>query len=231
MIFGGVWVEDRVVRELAPLVERPLGRRLEQALLFRAQVVALTRDEKAAVLSALERAPRALGEVRDLFSLTRIGTREQGGSTSRFARYDVRSRRRRCMGPPEPVHPRLSGGPCGSSNAPLPRVRPSIHEDDVFALVRDAAGQAREIRSPCLRPSRPPVAETRDPATTVLEPFDRPYRHIGCEHRPQPRVVKTYWRVGQTQHADQVAFDSAGIAVDCFDALEPPSARAFIGTH
>lgn len=66
MIFGGVWVEDRVVRELTPLVERPLGRRLEQALLFRAQVVALTRDEKAAVLSALERAPRALGEVRDL---------------------------------------------------------------------------------------------------------------------------------------------------------------------
>ena len=83
------------------------------------------------------------------------------------------------MGPPEPVHPRLSGGPCGSSNAPLPRVRPSIHEDDVFALVRDAAGQAREIRSPCLRPSRPPVAETRDPATTV----SRTIRSTVSSHR------------------------------------------------
>ena len=89
------------------------------------------------------------------FSLTRIGTREQGGSTSRFARYDVRSRRRRCMGPPEPVHPRLSGGPCGSSNAPLPRVRPSIHEDDVFAFARDAAARpARYVPLPA--PSRPP---------------------------------------------------------------------------
>ena len=123
--------------------------------------------------------PVHLGKSGTFFSLTRIGTREQGGSTSRFARYDVRSRRRRCMGPPEPVHPRLSGGPCGSSNAPLPRVRPSIHEDDVFALVRDAAGQAREIRSPCLRPSRPPVAETRDPATTV----SRTIRSTVSSHR------------------------------------------------
>ena len=109
--------------------------------------------------------PAHLGKSGTFFSLTRIGTREHGGSTSRFARYDVRSRRRRCIGPPEPVHPRLSGGPCGSSNAPLPRVRPSIHEDDVFAFARDAAARpARYVPLPA--PSRPPVAETRGHAAT-----------------------------------------------------------------
>ena len=66
MIMGGVWVDDGVVRRLAAMLERrPLGRRLEQALLFRAQVIAMTRDEKEAVLSALARAPE-LDDVRDL---------------------------------------------------------------------------------------------------------------------------------------------------------------------
>jgi hypothetical protein len=65
MIIGGVWVDDRHVRKLVPILERSLGWRLEQALLFRAQVVALTREEKRAVLSALERVPE-LEEVREL---------------------------------------------------------------------------------------------------------------------------------------------------------------------
>ena len=66
MIMGGVWVDDGVVRRLAAMLERrPLGRRLEQALLFRAQVIAMTRDEKEAVLSVLARAPE-LDDVRDL---------------------------------------------------------------------------------------------------------------------------------------------------------------------
>ena len=66
MIMGGVWVDDRHVRELVSIVERPLGRRLEQALLFRAQVVAMTRAEKRAILSALERAPTELVGIREL---------------------------------------------------------------------------------------------------------------------------------------------------------------------
>jgi len=66
MIIGGVWVDDRHVREIAAIVKRPVGWRLEQALLFRAQVVAMTRDEKRAVLSALEQAPAELEEVRAL---------------------------------------------------------------------------------------------------------------------------------------------------------------------
>jgi len=66
MIMGGVWVDDVVVRRLAAKLERrPLGRKLEQALLFRAQVVAMTRDEKETVLSALEGAPE-LEDVRTL---------------------------------------------------------------------------------------------------------------------------------------------------------------------
>jgi len=66
MMIGGVWVDDRYVRELAAIVEGPLGRRLEQALLFRAQIVGMTRDEKRAVLAALERAPAELEDVRAL---------------------------------------------------------------------------------------------------------------------------------------------------------------------
>ena len=64
MLFGGVSLDDRLVRELALVLERPLGRKLEQALLFRAKIVALTRDERAAVLAAGERAPAQLDEVR-----------------------------------------------------------------------------------------------------------------------------------------------------------------------
>jgi hypothetical protein len=42
------------------------GAKLEQAVLFRAQIVAMTRDEKTSVLAALERAPAELAEVREL---------------------------------------------------------------------------------------------------------------------------------------------------------------------
>jgi cytochrome c-type biogenesis protein CcmH/NrfG len=66
MLLGGVSVDDRLVRELAAILERPLGRRLEQALVFRAKIVALTREEKEAILATLERAPGELEEVRRL---------------------------------------------------------------------------------------------------------------------------------------------------------------------
>ena len=66
MMIGGVWVDERQVRALAAILDRPLGRRLEQALLFRAQILAMTQAEKRAVLSALERAPGELEEVREL---------------------------------------------------------------------------------------------------------------------------------------------------------------------
>ena len=66
MLLGGVAVEDRLVRELAAVLDRPLGAKLEQALLFRAKVVGLTREERSAVLAALEKAPAELQVVRDL---------------------------------------------------------------------------------------------------------------------------------------------------------------------
>jgi hypothetical protein len=65
MLLGGVSVEDRLVRELAPLVDKSLGRKLETALLFRAQIVGLTREERRAVLAALESAPADLQALRD----------------------------------------------------------------------------------------------------------------------------------------------------------------------
>ena len=66
MMIGGVWVDDRHVRDLMAIVQRPVGWKLEQALLFRAQIVAMTRDDKRAVLAALEQAPAELEELREL---------------------------------------------------------------------------------------------------------------------------------------------------------------------
>ena len=66
MLLGGVDVEDRVIRQLANIVHRPLAHKLEKALLFRSAVVGLTRDEMGAILTALESAPADLHDIRDL---------------------------------------------------------------------------------------------------------------------------------------------------------------------
>jgi hypothetical protein len=65
MLLGGVSIDDGRVRRLAAVLEGPLENKLTQALLFRASVVALTREEKVAVLAALERAPTDLSEIRE----------------------------------------------------------------------------------------------------------------------------------------------------------------------
>ena len=52
MVLDGVSLDDRVVRDLAAVVGKPLGQKLEQALFFSAEIVALTRVEKEAVLAA-----------------------------------------------------------------------------------------------------------------------------------------------------------------------------------
>jgi hypothetical protein len=66
MVLGGVPVDDRLVRRLAAILGRPLGSKLDHALLFRAEIVALTRDEKDRILEALEHAPPELEPVREL---------------------------------------------------------------------------------------------------------------------------------------------------------------------
>ena len=66
VLLSGVPVDERLVRRLAAIMGKPVGAKLEQALLFRASVVALSRDEKTAVLSALEKAPAGLEELREL---------------------------------------------------------------------------------------------------------------------------------------------------------------------
>ena len=57
MVLDGVSIHDRVVRDVAAVVGKPLAQKLEQALFFSAEVVALTRTEKDAVLAALARMP------------------------------------------------------------------------------------------------------------------------------------------------------------------------------
>ena len=66
MVLDGVSLDDRVVRDLTAFLERPLGQKLEQALLFHAKIVALTHEEKLAVFEALDRAPWEFEEIREL---------------------------------------------------------------------------------------------------------------------------------------------------------------------
>jgi hypothetical protein len=65
MLLGGVPVDDQLVRRLTMVLGRPVGDKLDRALLFRAQIVALTRDEKMAILEALEKAPPDLEPLRE----------------------------------------------------------------------------------------------------------------------------------------------------------------------
>jgi hypothetical protein len=67
MVLDGVSLDDRVVRDLIAFLDRALGRKLELALFFSAKIVALTHEERLAVLAALDRAPWQWEEVRDLF--------------------------------------------------------------------------------------------------------------------------------------------------------------------
>ena len=66
MVLGGVSIDDGKVRRLVALLGGPLENKLTQALRFRASVVALTRDEKAAVLAALEGEPGDLADIREM---------------------------------------------------------------------------------------------------------------------------------------------------------------------
>ena len=54
-MLDGVSLDDRVVRDLMVLLERPLGKRLVPALFVSARIVALTHEERLAVLGALDR--------------------------------------------------------------------------------------------------------------------------------------------------------------------------------
>jgi hypothetical protein len=67
MVLDGVSLDDRVVRELTAILDGPLGRKLEQAQFFSAKIVALTHEERLAVLAALDRLPWEYEEVRGLF--------------------------------------------------------------------------------------------------------------------------------------------------------------------
>ena len=66
MVLGGVPVDDRVVRDLAAILDRPLGTKLETALVFRAKIVGLTTEERRRILEALEKAPTKFDDVRQL---------------------------------------------------------------------------------------------------------------------------------------------------------------------
>jgi hypothetical protein len=65
VLLGGVQVDERVVRDLAAIVDRSLGNKLESALVLRAKVVGLTTEERRRILAALESAPADLESVRE----------------------------------------------------------------------------------------------------------------------------------------------------------------------
>jgi hypothetical protein len=66
LLLGGAAVDDEGVWELARLVEKPLGQKLETALRLRSNVVSVTPEERKAILQALEDAPDTLRGVREL---------------------------------------------------------------------------------------------------------------------------------------------------------------------
>jgi hypothetical protein len=68
MLLDGVPIDDALVRRLAAMLGEPLSSKIERALLFRAQIMALTRAERDAILAALEQAPPELETVRDLLT-------------------------------------------------------------------------------------------------------------------------------------------------------------------
>jgi hypothetical protein len=66
MVLEGVSLDDRVVHRLISILDGQLRRKLQQALFFSAEIVALTFDERVAVLAALDRAPWEFDEIRAL---------------------------------------------------------------------------------------------------------------------------------------------------------------------
>ncbi len=66
MMLDGVSLDARAVHRLASILDGPPRRKLEQALFFSAEVVALTFQERVAVLAALDRAPWEFDELREL---------------------------------------------------------------------------------------------------------------------------------------------------------------------
>jgi len=65
MVLGGAHVDDRLIPELARVVPPVLSRKLTTAHTLRSQVVALTTNEREAILAALERPPERLGDLRN----------------------------------------------------------------------------------------------------------------------------------------------------------------------
>jgi hypothetical protein len=66
MILDGVSLDARAVHRIASILDGPPRRKLEQALFFSAEVVALTFQERIAVLAALDGAPWDFDEIREL---------------------------------------------------------------------------------------------------------------------------------------------------------------------
>jgi hypothetical protein len=66
MVLEGVPLDNRVVHRLLTILDGQLRRKLEQALFYSAEIVALTFDERVAVLAALDRAPWEFEEIREL---------------------------------------------------------------------------------------------------------------------------------------------------------------------
>jgi hypothetical protein len=64
MLVGGVPIDERLLRELARVVDRKLAQRLDTALLYRAKVLGLTVAERESILKALENPPPGLEELR-----------------------------------------------------------------------------------------------------------------------------------------------------------------------
>ena len=67
MLLEGIPIDDRQIRQLLGVVPPALANKLTVARVFGSQVVALTAEERAQILAAIEREPRRLDDdLRDL---------------------------------------------------------------------------------------------------------------------------------------------------------------------
>ena len=66
MVLDGVSLDHRDVHRLVTILDGQLSHKIQRALLYSAEIVTLSFDERAAVLAALDRAPWEYEEIREL---------------------------------------------------------------------------------------------------------------------------------------------------------------------
>lgn len=169
MVLDGVSIDDRVVRDIAAVVAKPLAQKLEQALFFRAEVVALTRVEKEAILAALDRMPWEYEELRELLLAgPRSGASHAGIEETGVALEVVAVG----SGTPPASQPSTSK-PWHIVSEPLALTQPDVGPVDHFDACPHVAAQVEDRKAGVERPRCERVPHVIDPPRRDSRGFER----------------------------------------------------------